>query len=349
MAWIESHDTLAEHPKTLRFARLIKTELPAVIGHLHLLWWWCLKYADDGNLSEYEPAEIAAAAKWTGDADLFVSSLVRVGFIEQPGEGELYVHDWYEYAGKLIEMRKANAERMRQKRAAHKPSESNEGAAHVQRTYDARTGATVPNQTKPIESIQEESILPPPEPIAADAADTESEQPSNIRTMQAPKTPAAVSGFNYGEMWELIEADVGERITWNRNKEGRAVKNLLAHHQDATPADFAAFLRYKRQTFRGDPNGEVTFTRYYEDFGAWWRAGKPEKLERTTTNGREHQPDALTRKLRDIAATVGGFADDDADADADRNVLNLRARPATERGGAASNGKSLGAGTRPGA
>lgn len=218
MAWIESHDTLAEHPKTLRFARLIKAELPTVIGHLHLFWWWCLKYADDGNLSEYEPAELATAAKWGGDAELFVCSLVRAGFIEQTDDGGLYVHDWYEYAGKLIEMRKANAERMRQKRATHKPDVSNVSAAHVQRTYDARTGATVPNPTVPYPLYPPDAETTPQ--AAADAGDiaatpVDEQQPAPVDNV----TPA------FETAWAAYPSRRGKKLNKGRAQTAfRAIK-----------------------------------------------------------------------------------------------------------------------------
>jgi len=40
--YIQSHEEIATHPKTRRLARALGISLPTVIGHLHLLWWWCL-------------------------------------------------------------------------------------------------------------------------------------------------------------------------------------------------------------------------------------------------------------------------------------------------------------------
>jgi hypothetical protein len=61
MAWLESHQDLRDHPKTARLRRRLGVSLPAAIGHLHLLWWWALTYADDGDLSGYDPDVIADA------------------------------------------------------------------------------------------------------------------------------------------------------------------------------------------------------------------------------------------------------------------------------------------------
>src|SRR5687767_5633894 len=53
MAWIESHQEIARHPKTRKLARLLGGSVPTAIGHLHLLWWWAVDYAEDGWLGKY--------------------------------------------------------------------------------------------------------------------------------------------------------------------------------------------------------------------------------------------------------------------------------------------------------
>jgi len=101
MAWIESHSTLARHPKTLRLARRLGVSVPTAIGHLHLLWWWALEFAESGDLSVYEPDDIADACEWKGDGRQFWEALIEVRFLDACGA----IHDWYEYAGRLLEQR----------------------------------------------------------------------------------------------------------------------------------------------------------------------------------------------------------------------------------------------------
>lgn len=151
MAYIESHEGLGRHPKTRRAARLLGVCAPQVVGHLQFLWWWCLSYAQEGDLSAYEPADIADAAGWEGDPDALIEALLTCGangnpgFLERSDDGVLHVHDWWDYAGKLIERRQANAERMRKARAAHVP-----------RTSDARAGANVTNRSVAERSEEEQ-------------------------------------------------------------------------------------------------------------------------------------------------------------------------------------------------
>ena len=49
--WIKSYQDLGRHPKTSRLARTLGISRPAAIGHWHLLWWWALDYAKDGDLA----------------------------------------------------------------------------------------------------------------------------------------------------------------------------------------------------------------------------------------------------------------------------------------------------------
>ena len=96
MAWIESHDELPTHPKTAKLARRIGTSKPAAVGHLHFLWWWCITHRPDGWLRDMDGDDIADAAGWEGDADVFVEGLSAAGWLDFDAEvGDYFVHDWH--------------------------------------------------------------------------------------------------------------------------------------------------------------------------------------------------------------------------------------------------------------
>ena len=111
MAWIESHQDLATNPKTKRAARLLDVPVPQVIGHLHMLWWWTLDHAFDGDLSEFDALDIADAAGWDGDPDAFLQALIgcgpggKAGFIDE----DMTVHDWDKFTEHLRAKREASA------------------------------------------------------------------------------------------------------------------------------------------------------------------------------------------------------------------------------------------------
>ena len=117
MVWIPAHQELGEHPKTKRAAKRLEVSRPTMVGHLVFLWWWAMDYAQDGDLSNYGNDEVADAAGWQGDPDVFVAALSDVGFIDSDELGQHYsLHDWDEYGGKLIERRREDAERKRKGR-----------------------------------------------------------------------------------------------------------------------------------------------------------------------------------------------------------------------------------------
>ncbi len=149
MVYIELHQSLLTHRKTLRLARLLSEERVTTVGRLVMLWSWALDNAPDGVIARGDLDIVADVMCWASDPDVLCRMLVEAGFLEDHGE-TMAIHDWYDYAGRLVEKRRANADRMRAARA----QQSQEARApHVQRTFDARAGArqensTVPNRTQ---------------------------------------------------------------------------------------------------------------------------------------------------------------------------------------------------------
>ena len=190
--WIESHQTLGNHPKRVKLTRLLRADpsyasLPleiaaaATIGLLHQLWWWALDFAPEGDVTGMLAEEIAAAARWTGDPDLFLAALLEcgnpeqgtIGFLERSSAGRLLIHDWYDYAGKLIQRRRQDAERKRLGRQADGDDASSLIEPDVRRTSDGHppdvaptayvtstSTSTVPHRTVP---DQTSAAAAPPE------------------------------------------------------------------------------------------------------------------------------------------------------------------------------------------
>lgn len=118
MAWLESHQGLARHIKTKRLSRRLNVSVPAIIGHLHLLWWWAMDNLPDGCLSLLEPEDIADEMMWEGDAKELLSALIEVGFIDEIND-QLFIHDWHDYIGKLLQSREKKSSRTSEMRRAY--------------------------------------------------------------------------------------------------------------------------------------------------------------------------------------------------------------------------------------
>ena len=134
MAWIESHQSLRKHPKTLSAVTTLKVDRHKFIGHLQCLWWWGLDVADlEGTLPASTTAPVIAdGAEWPmAKADVFVAALLSSGFLEEKN-GRFVLHDWWVYAGKYNAKRAANNQRMKDARAEHVQRTDETRAEHVQ-------------------------------------------------------------------------------------------------------------------------------------------------------------------------------------------------------------------------
>ena len=151
MAWIESHQELGHHPKLKKLCRVLNISQPAAVGHLQYLWWWAVDYCDNGDLTRFDPLDIAIAAMWEGDPDEFLDALIHCGWVDRALD-VMFIHDWQEYIGRLLDRRRKDADRKRASRGRPEdvPRTSSghpkDGAqtAHVTVPY-----RTVPNPTEP--------------------------------------------------------------------------------------------------------------------------------------------------------------------------------------------------------
>lgn len=149
MAYIELHQALFDHRKTIVAAEFLDMQEVHLVGHLAALWTWCLDNCPDGVLPESRRV-IARGARWIGDPDQLVSGLLAAGFIEQCPDGRMAVHDWDQYGGKLIEKRRANAEKQARYRERQADPES--------RNHDVTV--TKPSRNALEKSREEKSITP---------------------------------------------------------------------------------------------------------------------------------------------------------------------------------------------
>ena len=105
MAWIKSDQSLANHPKLILLARELGISKVKALGHLHLLWYWVLEYADDGELKYLDL--LPDACEWEDDPQKFIEALIKYEFIDQIGE-KYVIHDWLDYSGAFYEKKLYN-------------------------------------------------------------------------------------------------------------------------------------------------------------------------------------------------------------------------------------------------
>jgi hypothetical protein len=131
MAWLELHQSLLNHRKTLELADLLGLPPLYAASHMVALWLWALDNAPNGDL-HVRVTIISRAAQWVGDANLLVGAMIESGFLDQDDDG-ISIHDWDDYAGKLLDARREHAETMRNWRKSKRSERDN----HVTITRDA--------------------------------------------------------------------------------------------------------------------------------------------------------------------------------------------------------------------
>lgn len=235
--WIESHQSLRDHPKLIRAARRLKITRPQLIGHLHCLWWWALDYAQDGDLSAYAVEDIADAADWTGDAADFVGALAetarigdRPGFLEKQESGAFLIHDWYDYAGKLLDKRAIDAAR---KRASRRQDSSDASAGHPQDIQaPVPVTAQVPNLTVPNLTNQPNqpelgaNTTPPSTPTAATPPPLDFDAPEKKPRKQTPNGEPDLHHALFGKVAEMCGMDTSHLTRQAASQIAGAAKQL---------------------------------------------------------------------------------------------------------------------------
>jgi hypothetical protein len=128
---VPTYQSIWTHRKTFELAALLGLNETYAAAHLIRLCTWAIDNAPDGDLSGLSDRAIAYGAGWTQEVSLFVRALVTSGFLD---EGRT-IHDWHDYAGRLVERRVDDAERKRKMR------ETSAGQApDVRRTSNGLSG-----------------------------------------------------------------------------------------------------------------------------------------------------------------------------------------------------------------
>ena len=237
MAWIESHQEVGRHPKTKKLARLLGVSLPAAVGHLHYLWWWALDFAQDGVLDKYDAEDIADAMQWDGDADQLVEALLSSGYIDETDDG-LVIHDWGEYAGKLLERRAKDRAR---KRAA---AEAAGVPASVRRSSDGNDEEIEEN---PSASFVTNQPTVPNQPNTTNSTEpnrTEPHQPAGDPPLQERR---------FTEFWQAYPKKVGKAGCLKAWKKLKPTAELFAQIME-TLAKQKASEQWQREGGRFIPN-----------------------------------------------------------------------------------------------
>jgi hypothetical protein len=151
MPWVA--DGLYDHPKTKLLARLLNISRNEAIGTLINLWSWTLKNSRNDEIDN-DPTDIAVAAHWQRRFPTkLVEALLEAGFLEKvENKDKLIVHDWYDYAGKIL--LKKEEYNVKKKEAMRRLRASQKGVIPASPVVDKKEdSAPGPAPTKPPKSM----------------------------------------------------------------------------------------------------------------------------------------------------------------------------------------------------
>jgi hypothetical protein len=267
MAWIESHQELANHPKTKRFRRALSISTPQAIGHLHMLWWWALDYAQDGNLTGFDASEVAEACGWEGDPHAFAGALEQSGFVD--AETNL-IHDWDEYGGKYLKRRDQARERQQKHRSKDGTYLKEGGHALVTRDIPVTHALVTPLQDRTGEDKtgQEKTKTAPaarvrgyPPDFEAFWSDVVRKEPSKVKAYEAwrkaaERAPAAIihaGVMRWLPVWQTMDdkTKIPHITTW-LNQDRWTVEQPVGPSRASPPSNGRATLQDFEDLMGGD-------------------------------------------------------------------------------------------------
>lgn len=241
MAWLQVDQTIRDHHKICDAAEDLRVPPAHLTGCLVLFWLWALDNAPDGSLAGISPGAIARAAQWEGDKLEFIEVLQDHGLLDLMPEG-LAIHDWHDYAGNLIERRKADAERKRKARAEKREQEA------IAETSARTSGGHPPDipaqsrvdQTKAHQSIVPRGLSPPISPERERAGET------------SDGTPAE-DELQFSEFWSSYPKKVGKASCLKAWKKLKPTAELHDHIMAALEAQKRS-EQWQREGGRFIPN-----------------------------------------------------------------------------------------------
>lgn len=122
-----------------------------MIGTLVSLWLWALDNAQDGSLEGVSDKTIARVCDFPEKkATKLMTALLDNGFVDYDGDHYI-IHDWFDYAGKLMERREKD--RKRKGKSTGKQADFQRNSIGNPAEFHENSCATVPNRTLPYPTV----------------------------------------------------------------------------------------------------------------------------------------------------------------------------------------------------
>lgn len=122
-----------------------------MIGTLVSLWLWALDNAQNGSLEGVSDKTIARVCDFPEKkAGKLMAALLDNGFVDYDGDHYI-IHDWFDYAGKLMERREKD--RKRKGKSSGKQADFQRNSIGNPADIHGNSCSTVPNRTLPYPTV----------------------------------------------------------------------------------------------------------------------------------------------------------------------------------------------------
>ena len=217
MAWIQIHQQLKDHRKLLATADELEIEPAHMLGLLVSFWLWALDNTPSGSLEGISDRMIARAAQWNGEPGKFVEAMAHAGLLDVESDGNMQIHDWYEYTGKLIDQREAEKNRSRRRRAAAAADAANDRRTTVGQTEEEPPDDRQKAVGRVNQSRQDQTRLKQSTPTEGDLPHT----PTPVKEPDAQER-------RFSEFWKLYPKKVGKKAALNAWKKIKPDADLFS-------------------------------------------------------------------------------------------------------------------------
>lgn len=157
MTWLPIYNTLSRHIKTLRAAQKLGIHRQRVAGLLLDLWHWTLECCPNGVIDAESWPLACDAIGWEGSPDQLLSVLATCGnsgcgFLDL-NNGDIRIHDWDTYCGRLIEKRENDRKRAEANREKRRSQSVREPFADCSQSVRRNSIVEYSREERTLESI----------------------------------------------------------------------------------------------------------------------------------------------------------------------------------------------------
>lgn len=211
MSWIKIYDTLPDHPKVIQTANVLKMDKDLFVGKLIRLWAWAVRNREDGTFQADDAETIAEVMRYKDEPNTLVNAMRTAGLFDATEAG-LVIHDWMDYAGRLIEQREKHRERERKRYQKSKVFCVDSARRNDAYCDDSANILRAENQAKSKSKSRDissnEDIITPPYPLTGEHV---TETPKKQNTTEK----------RFDEFWKAYPKKVGKQAalkSWTRIK-----------------------------------------------------------------------------------------------------------------------------------